>query len=212
MRVRPERYQYVAVTMLALAAVLYGTRPKPLQMRPWKPLSVPIRIHIGSIQTPAFSTDLDANYRLLIAAERKIEFKRLECLLGIDWQPSQTCANKVNRLDISWSVLHKEQPVATGSARDFQGGFYSDLVAREIGEFHGHKGQSYRIVLTIRQNAQELDMTNPQLLIETQPWEWEGPVIGSAVKFLAATISSGLMAMSGVLLLILMPLVRRFRS
>lgn len=213
MRVQPQRYQYAAAILLALAALLYANRPRPLQMHPWKPLSVVARIHIGSIQTPAFTTDLNANYRLLIAAERKIEFKQLECLLGItDWQPSQACTNTANRLDISWSVLHKKQIVATGSSRDFQGGFYSDVVAREIGEFRGHKGQSYQVVLTIRQDVQELDRTNPKLLIETQPSEWEGPVIGSAVKSLVATLGGWLMAISGVLLLILTPLLRRWRS
>ena len=99
---------------------------------------------------------------------------------------------------------------AAGSSGDFLGGFYSDVVAREIGQFPGHKEQTYRVEFTIRGNARELDSTYPKLLTETQPWEREGPVIGSAVKPLLRTVvCSVLLAAGGILLLT--PFLRKLR-
>ena len=125
MRVRLRQHQYVASALLATAGLLYWSRPVAVDMRPWTPLSMPIRLRVGAMETPEFRVGFDTKYRLLIASERKIEFKRLECLLGM-----AVCDDVPDVIEISWKVLHDGVVAASGSSRDSRGGFYSGQVAR----------------------------------------------------------------------------------
>jgi len=176
-------------------------------MRPWKPLSVPIRLRAGTIQSPQFRVGFSAKYRILVSAERRIEFKRLNCMLGME-----VCDEVPDVIDISWLVLHNGAVAESGSSLAFRGGYYSDNVAREIGEFSAHKGQSYSIVLTIGREGSALDATAPRLLVETQPWEWKDAVVGSII----ATYVAELLVVVAVLIIGLPPvfsfLYRRFVS
>ncbi|HEU0138919.1 MAG TPA: hypothetical protein VFQ79_04380 [Bryobacteraceae bacterium] len=83
MRYRPKRHQYVALVLLALAGVVYCIHPAPVDIWRWKPIAVPIQLKVGRVHTDVFEAGLDTNYRLLVESERRIEFKRLECMLGM---------------------------------------------------------------------------------------------------------------------------------
>lgn len=207
MRYRPKRHQYVALVLLALAGVVYSTHPAAVDIRPWKPLDVPIQLKVGRVHTAEFEAGLGTNYRLLVESERRIEFKRLECLLGmVDWQRAQTCADAPEMIDIDWSVLHDGQVAATGSSRNSSGGFYSRTVAREIGRFAARKGQHYAVVLDIRRDGGELSTTDPKLLVQTDPGEWKDAVVGFALTSMLRTIGIAIFAIAGLLTLILTPL------
>src|SRR5262249_43498155 len=125
---------YVVVVLFAASGILYLRRSAALDMRGWKPLTMPVRLSAGIMQSPAFPTRFDTKYRLLIACQRQIEFRRLQCLMGME-----SCADVRNEIEIFWRVTHSEAVVASGSSHDFVGGFYSDDVAREIGEFAAKK-------------------------------------------------------------------------
>jgi hypothetical protein len=183
MRIRLRPHQYVASALLVAAGLVYFGRPVRGDMRHWKPLSIPIPLKVGTVESPEFRVGLDTKYRLLIAAERKIEFERLQCLLGMVY-----CDNAPDVINITWKVLHNGTLAESGSSLNFRGGFYSDRVAREIGEFSAQKGQSYRIILTIVRDGSELDATAPTLLVETQPWEWKNAVVGSVVAVYIAVL------------------------
>jgi hypothetical protein len=105
MRFRAKRHQYVALVLLVLAGVVYFARPPAVDIRPWKPLAVPIELKFGKVLTPEFTAGLDTKYRLLVECERRIEFTRLQCLLGmVDWRRAQICADTPEIIDIDWSV------------------------------------------------------------------------------------------------------------
>jgi hypothetical protein len=171
-------------------------------MHPWVPLEIPIALKVGTIETPEFRAGLDTKYRLLITSERKIEFTRLECLLGLS-----VCGDVRNVIEISWKVLHDGAVVASGSSRDYSGGFYSDRVAREIGEFAAEKNKTYRAILVVARDGAALDSTAPRLLIETQPWEWKDTVVGFAAGSFFCAVGSIVLGAAGFLVLVLTPVV-----
>jgi len=210
MRFRPKRHQYVAFAFVVLSGVIYFARPAAPDTRKWQPLAVPIELKFGKVQTPEFRASLDTKYRLLVACERRIDFRRLECSLGmVDWQREKTCADVPEVIDIRWTLLHNGQLAASGASGDSSGGIYgSDTVEREIGEFSARKGERYALVLYIRRNAGELAVTNPKLLVETQPWEWADAAEGFAmVSFLRVAMFT--LAIAGLLILIATPLFAR---
>jgi hypothetical protein len=210
MRYRLKRHQYVALALLLLEVVVYfWIRPEAVDMRRWKPLAVPIQLRIGEIRTCDFTTDLNSKYRLLIESDRRIEFKRHECLLGmVDWDRAKTCAGIPELVDLERSVLDHGRVITSGSSRNSWGGFYSDTIARELGEFTAQKNQQYSIVLSIRRDGGELNKTNPTLLVETQPWEWKEAVVGSALISQLRILGTALFVAAGLLTLVLSP---RFR-
>jgi hypothetical protein len=66
MRFRAKRHQYVAFVLLALAGAVYFARPPAVDIRPWKPLEVPIELKVGKVPTPEFTAGLDTKYLLLV--------------------------------------------------------------------------------------------------------------------------------------------------
>jgi hypothetical protein len=206
---RAKRRQYVAFVLLALAGVVYFARPPAVDIRLWKPLAVPIELKVGKVLTPEFTAGLDTEYLLAVGSERRIEFKRLQCLLGMaDWQPDQACADPPEAIDIDWTVLHNGQLAAAGSSKESSGGGWvdSDTVAREIGHFNAQRGERYSIVLYIRRNGGELSMTNPKLLVQTKPWAWADAAEGFAMISALRAIGIAAFAIAGLLTLILTPL------
>jgi hypothetical protein len=207
MRYRPERRQYVAFVLLALAGVVYFARPDAPDVRKWRPPNIPIELKFGKVQTPEFAAGLDTKYRLLVECERRIEFTRLQCLLGmVDGQRAQTCATTPKIIDIDWTVQHNGQLGASGSSKDSSGGEYNEKVAREIGQFIARKGETYSVILYIHRNGGELGATNPKLLVETQPWEWADAAEGFAMLSVLRAIGITTFASAGLLTLILSPL------
>ena len=202
MRWRPKVHEYVAAGLIGLAVLLYLARPAAPDARQWRPLEIPIELKYGSVQTPEFTAGLDTKYRLLIACERKIEFTRLECLLGmVDWQRAKTCADAAETIDIDWTVLNRGQFAAAGSSRDFTGGLCSHTVAREIGEFGASKGERYSFVLYIHHSGGELEATNPKLIVETRPWHWADAVEGYALASWLRSVGMLIFAAAGLLTL-----------
>jgi hypothetical protein len=53
-----------------------------LQQPTWHALSAPIK-RSGTIRSPLFVTKATTGYRIMIEFDRKIDFDRLECLLGL---------------------------------------------------------------------------------------------------------------------------------
>ena len=171
---------------------------------------MPIQLKVGRVHTDVFEAGLDTNYRLLVESERRIEFKRLEYMLGmVDWRRAQTCADAPDMIDIDWSVLHDGLVMANGSSRNSWGGFYSGTVAREIGRFAARKGQHYSVVLDIRRDGGELSATDPKLLVQTDPGAWKDAVVGFALASLLRTIGIAIFVIAGLLTLVLTPLFGR---
>jgi hypothetical protein len=209
-----KRHQYVALIPLALAGIVYLTRPAPVDMRLWQPFSTPIKLKVGRVHTNEFVAGLNTNYRIYIESQSAIEFNRHKCLLGM---AGQDCTDVPNVIDIDWCVLTGGKVIASGSSLKNWSGFYSgETIAREIGHFAARKGQNYSVVLDIRRDANELSATNPKLLVETEPPAWKDAVVGYRLATLMHSVGSAVLLLAGLPTLVLTPLfgwlLRRYRA
>ena len=131
-------------------------------------------------------------------------------------QRERACADAPEMIDIDWSVLHGGQIVATGSSRNSSGGFYSGSIAREIGKFPAQMGLRYSVVLQIRRDGGELNVTHPKLLVQTYPGAWKDAVVGYMLASELRVMGIAAFAAAGVLTLVLTPLIghlyRRYKS
>ncbi len=134
--------------------------------------------------TPEFRPVLDSDYYISVQVQRKIEFQRLNCLLGLeDFQRLERCKDAPEAVDISWVVSSGGKPIAEGRSQDHFGGSYSDTIARIIGQFRGGKDLVCAIEAKVNKDASELNRANPELTVSVHPSVWEGDVIAQQLAF-----------------------------
>lgn len=182
---------WVGATFLALAASLYAKATTDGRARNWEPLSLSISLVPGTIETPELGTNLDGGYNILITFEKKIEFHRMECLLGVlqsNGMPPVWCNQVPNLIDISWTLYEDGRAVSQGDSKKYSGGVWSARVERHIGSFVAKRGHRYRLVLRVKRNASELNNANPKLVIMVPRGEAEGYGAAIALEKLGAAI------------------------
>ncbi len=137
--------------------------------------------------TPEFRPVLDTDYYISVEVQRKIEFQRLNCLLGLeDFQRFERCKDAPEAVDISWLVTSQGKTIASGRSQDHHGGFYSKTIARTIGDFRGRKGLVCTIKLIVEKDSPELNQASPELTVSVHPSVWEGDVIAQQLAFFVA--------------------------
>lgn len=189
-------------SLLFIAAGFIGwsyLRNRSLEER-WVPLEVPISMETGSITTPEFHPVLETDYLIYIEVERKIEFERLNCLLGLETiNPLEQCKDTPELIDVSWTLNDGGRTIAKGRSQDYRAGFYSDTIAREIGEFRGGKGRVATIRATINRDASELNGAKPKILVSVDPSEWKDDVVAQQLDFFTGCVF-GLLGVAATLL------------
>ena len=192
--------------MLALAGLIFFSRPEPEDLSIWTPVSQPIVLAKGRVEIPPFIAARDRKFELFIASEQRIDDRRLRCLLGYFPRP---CPDTPEVLVVDWQIFHTGKVEASGSSKDYRSFFSDSSLARQIGSFTAQKGQQYTIVLDVRKDAPELASTNPKLLVQTYPNAWLDSVAGKSIYRTAAAILSALLALAGATLLLVVPLLKR---
>jgi hypothetical protein len=131
---------------------------------------MPISLLPGRVQTPEFSTNMSALYRIEIAArtDKGIPPQTLDCLLGGEINPAASCAQQFV-IRANWDITSQGRAVARGSSYDKYccGNFFSKgLNARQIGSFHSKNGQRYVLDLQILKDGSALSGSDPHLVVE----------------------------------------------
>ena len=137
--------------------------------RTWTPVDMPISLSPCEIQTPEFSTNMNAFYRLDIAARtnKGIPSDTLDCLLGGALDPKSCAQHFVIRAD--WILMSDGKTVAKGSSYDEYccGNSYSNgVAARVIGSFHLEKRRRYSLGVQILEDGSALAAAEPHLMLE----------------------------------------------
>ena len=137
--------------------------------RTWTPIDMPINMLPGELQTPEFSTNMNAFYRIEIAANsnKGIPFDTLDCLLGGASNPKSCTQRFVIHAD--WVLMSDGNTVAKGSSYDEYccGNSYSNgVVARQIGSFHLERRRKYSLRVQILQDGSALAAAEPHLMVE----------------------------------------------
>jgi hypothetical protein len=170
---------------LALAALLYLSRPEPEDLKTWAPVSHPIPPAPGRVEIPPFTAAEDRTFQLFLYGK----------------SDSKTCPESA----IDWAILRNGKAEASGSSKADQLSFSDNAIACWIAEFNAQKGDRYGVSL----NVHKVALTNAKLLVQTYPNVWLDAYYGKEFFRLFDTVASALLALAAVTLLLVVSLLKR---
>ena len=184
-----------ALLFFIAAFMLYRSAVETATAHNWVPLSESVSLAKGKIITRQFIPDGDTSYFLELTFERKIELRRLNCLLGIGVLNGEECKKIASILDVDWAVIGDDGVKASGS-RSLQskksGGSWGRTIGTRLGNFKVEPHRPYKIELQINSDASELNIANPKLRVRVGLQQYKNAVVSSQIKNLAAMIFGGL--------------------
>jgi hypothetical protein len=137
-----------------------------------EPLSMPISLAPGTIQTPRIKINLTTDYEIAI----DLDGSRLNGQAPI--------------FEMSWQLFDSGL-VAQGTSADGPVGAWAGTVERTVGRFHAQAGESYMLILKINAGASRLDTANPVLKVQIPRGLWEDYLAGPSIrKFEAARVGA----------------------
>jgi len=130
---------------------------------------MPISLMSGRVETPEFSSNMNAFYRIEIEAKTQagIQSDTVECLLGAAFKESE-CARK-SVLRAAWVLTNEGKIVEQGSSDDKYcclNIFSNGVVAEQIGSFHNERGRRYGFQINFLEDGSALAAADPHLKIE----------------------------------------------
>jgi hypothetical protein len=173
-------------------AALYGWTYYEYARHDWTPLSMPISLTPGSLQTKEFRLDRGLSYDVLLHLDPKtIDQQRMACLSGSEPESEAACKNTPTVVDISWAILENGGPVAVGNSRDFWGG---NSFERLLGPFQPTHDGRYTLSVEIHKDASVLAVAHPELQVVIDLFERDGLAMSVGFGELEATVvfASGL--------------------
>jgi hypothetical protein len=159
-------------------------------------MRLPIGPKPGITQSPTFSVNLKGRYSIGLEVDRKIEDKKLNCLLGWNDDPSNKCIGLSSKVDVGWKLISDGKMIAHGSSIDMasmdghpmrQGGWVSSKeMFRTIGRFDGDPRKIYLLEVHLLDDISALAPTAPRIAIHVAPLTFEGyAMLADLVRILA---------------------------
>ncbi len=149
----------------------------------WAPLTYPIVLKPGIIESPYFRSDLNGTYLLSLVLDTMPDLRREDCLIGDDF-PTGSCKGVQRILYFRWKVVRSSAQIIQSGQYDHAWSSGSGDVEAGIGGFEGRRGGWQKIVLNVTQNASELNATHPRLQVEAHGRYWEKWIIYGQFGFL----------------------------
>lgn len=154
---------WAGVLFMIAGAAIYGDTYYDLGRLNWTPLSLPVSLAPGKIQTAEFKLVHNVPYDVELSFDRgKIDSQRLGCLSGSDIEPETNCPSTPSVVDLSWIISRAGQVVATSSSSPSQGG---NQFERLLGGFRPNHDGRYTLLAEIQKDGSALDFANPQLQV-----------------------------------------------
>jgi hypothetical protein len=89
-----QQYKW-ALVFLCAAIVIAVTLITDALTRPnWQPLNMPLQLRVGTVKTPQFKIEDDSEYLISIDFDRKGDFQKLKCLIGMETIYPDRCNDK----------------------------------------------------------------------------------------------------------------------
>jgi hypothetical protein len=170
---------------LALAGLIYFSRPETEDLRTWAPVSHPIPPTPGRVEIPPFTAAEDRTFQLFLYGK----------------SDSKTCPESA----VDWTILRNGKAEAAGSSKADQRSFSDNAIACWIAEFKARKGERYGVSL----NVHKVNLTSAKLLVQTYPNAWLDAYYGKEFFRLFNSVGSALLALAAVTLLLVVPLLKR---
>ena len=169
--------------MIAGAAI-YGDMYYDLGRLNWTPLSVPVSLAPGKIQSTEFKLVHNVPYDVELSFDRgKINSQRLGCLSGSDIEPETECQNTPSVVRLSWVISRAGQVVATGSSSPYEGG---NQFERLLGGFKPNDDCRYTLSADVQMDGSALNVANPRLQVVIDLWKRDDIAMGEGLGSLAA--------------------------
>lgn len=136
-------------------------------------IEIPISLAKGTIRTPEFPVRRSSVYNIVIDVRWLLPTAELRCKMGFAVSPSDNQCDGQSLLRLSWRVLDGNQIVAEGVDDDRNGDFdaNSRSLIKHIGHFKGKAKHRYVVEVTFKEDASQLNVTQPHLIVET-PDSW----------------------------------------
>jgi hypothetical protein len=179
----------IAFTLLAIGACLLATSTIVVNWYKWEPVSFPIDLHVGQLESPSFRVNRSTHYLIELEAERALPFEQLNCLLGIDPGLPDPCKETPSPIDLKWSVASSDKSIAEGTSDQEHSGAWGGTINRTIGRFEGEKGKEYRLKIESLKDASVLAPAKPKIIVRVHPIEAKSyNVIAQAVLWVGLAV------------------------
>jgi hypothetical protein len=123
--------------------------------------------------------------------------------------PLDNCDGIDRAIDFDWQVVSNDgQTVQRGQYKVVG---YGDTEV-SFGEFHANRASRWKVVLKMRRDAGELNMANPNLVVETGGEYWEPVPEMYGISLLWAKYVGGLGLLGVLVPIVVQALIRRKRS
>lgn len=167
----------------------------------------------GTVRLPEFQIGRTDDYEINVECQPKLDRKRMECLLGMQeieqLSPNPEiytayCKGIPDLIDMSWEVLEAEKGSQAGATKLYKGdsheypyvSWFAGEARRQIGHFRGEQGRRYALVVNIRRDASQLNVTDPKIAARVPPaepteaalWIWIQMAGGFVLGLLGAII------------------------
>jgi hypothetical protein len=183
---------------LAVVFLLAGLSPV-LVVSAWKganglvPVNEQIILSSGLAKTISFATPISAQYDILITINYPNSDRQVVCKTGAKNFPSFGCLPSNTELNVAWTLNDASGRQEAGTSDDQTWGSASNYrFIRQVGTFRGNKGSLYRLRLSVRENANDLNSRDPRLLVQVSPGYLEGEVGFAMWGMLFASLCFGL--------------------
>lgn len=187
---------WVGIILVLAGFGVYGKTYYDFGRLNGRPFSMPISLIPGRLKTNEFELHRKVLYDVqLVFDKANMDPQRTACLSGANTS-ERVCKGLASVVDISWTVLESNRPVAHGTSADLSGGNEGERI---IGSFRPSRSGPYSLSAEVRKDGSALDVADPQLQIVIDLFEGDGIAMSQAFGTIEAAISCGL----GVLSLLL---------
>lgn len=132
----------------------------------WNPMTMPLPLARGAYTSPAFTTDLDKPYYLVVVSDRILDGQGTSCIEGGKVIYSYACEGVGRILDMDWEIVNERGTVVRQGT--YNDRIYSGVEAR-LGDYLAKPGSHLKVSLTIHQGVQGFDSAHPKLQFQPNP-------------------------------------------
>ena len=151
--------------LIALGFGILGAWDWWTKTRNYVPVNVPVSLSPNESISSEFKLNFDGLYLIEIEAEKTIPLDTLQCLMGVQADPSQ-CQGVPPAVAATWVLSNQGKEIARGSSNEQHSApIQTKGVVRVIGEFQGKAGQKYALRTVFTANGERLAAAHPRLKV-----------------------------------------------
>jgi len=162
----------------------------------WQPSRFPVDLAVRSFRSHSFHVDFTGTYLIELEVDRKGDFSKVSCMLGVNPGPADACDGTESVVEIKWELQLNNQAVAIGTAVGHGDGVWGESIGRILGEFIAEPGHQYALQISSIRNAAVLAPYNPRIVISVHPARSKSNLVVAEILLMLGTL---LLLIGGIL-------------